>query len=99
MDAELMRRAMRAAAAVRTSTSPNPWVGAVVSTPDGHVFEGATQPPGGPHAEVVALDAAGTAARGGSLHVTLEPCAHQGRTPPCVDAIVAAGIRRVVVGV
>jgi diaminohydroxyphosphoribosylaminopyrimidine deaminase/5-amino-6-(5-phosphoribosylamino)uracil reductase len=62
-------------------------------------FEGATRPPGGPHAEIVALAAAGDAARGGALVSTLEPCAHHGRTPPCVDAIVAAGVARVVIGV
>jgi diaminohydroxyphosphoribosylaminopyrimidine deaminase / 5-amino-6-(5-phosphoribosylamino)uracil reductase len=62
-------------------------------------FEGATAPPGGPHAEVTALAAAGEAARGATLYVTLEPCAHHGRTPPCTDAIVAAGVDRVVVGI
>src|SRR5207248_2379811 len=91
-----MERALELAASVRASTSPNPWVGAVVD-PGG--FEGATQPPGGPHAEIVALEAAGEAARGGTLVVTLEPCAHHGRTPPCVDAIVDAGVARVVVGI
>ena len=91
-----MRRAMELAAGVRRTTSPNPWVGSVVQ-PGG--FEGATAPPGGPHAEVEALGAAGEAARGATLYATLEPCAHHGRTPPCVDAIVDAGIRRVVVGI
>src|SRR5438270_9034515 len=91
-----MRRAIDLAASVRASTSPNPWVGAVIS-PGG--FEGATQPPGGPHAEIVALQAAGDAARGAAMVVTLEPCAHHGRTPPCVDAIIDAGVARVVVGV
>ncbi len=62
-------------------------------------FVGATQPPGGPHAEVVALQAAGEAARNGTLYVTLEPCSHQGRTPPCTAAIVDAGVARVVVGI
>jgi diaminohydroxyphosphoribosylaminopyrimidine deaminase/5-amino-6-(5-phosphoribosylamino)uracil reductase len=89
-----MRRAIELAASVRTTTSPNPWVGCVLSS--GH--EGATQPPGGPHAERVALDAAGAAARGATLWTTLEPCAHTGRTGPCTDAIVAAGVTRVVVG-
>src|SRR5437763_12882115 len=91
-----MHRALELAASVRGTTSPNPWVGCVID-PGG--FEGATQPPGGPHAEIVALQAAGDAARGAAMVVTLEPCAHHGRTPPCVDAIVDAGIARVVVGV
>src|SRR5437588_9800331 len=91
-----MRRAVDLAASVRASTSPNPWVGCVID-PGG--FEGATQPPGGPHAEIVALEQAGEAARGATLVVTLEPCAHHGRTPPCVDAIIEAGISRVVVGI
>jgi diaminohydroxyphosphoribosylaminopyrimidine deaminase/5-amino-6-(5-phosphoribosylamino)uracil reductase len=94
-----MARAVAAAHEVRRTTAPNPWVGAVVVA-GGHVaFEGATAPPGGPHAEVAALEAAGAAARGATLYVTLEPCSHHGRTPPCVDAIVAAGISRVVVGI
>ena len=72
-------------------------VGAVVLDRDGRlVGEGYHAACGGPHAEVVALEEAGERARGGSLYVTLEPCAHHGRTPPCVDAIVSAGIRRVV---
>lgn len=91
-----MRRAMELAEGVRTTTSPNPWVGSVVR-PGG--FEGATQPPGGDHAEVVALRAAGEQARGAALYATLEPCAHIGRTGPCVDAIVDSGISRVVVGI
>ncbi len=78
---------------------PNPTVGAVVAAPDGRTLgEGVTEPAGGRHAEIVALDAAGDAARGATLHVTMEPCAHHGRTPPCVDRIVAAGIARVVAG-
>ncbi len=98
-DEELMRQALAAAAGVRTSTSPNPWVGCVIEATDGTLFSGATQPPGGAHAEVMALRAAGPAAVGSTLYSTLEPCAHTGRTGPCVDAIVAAGVRRVVVGV
>jgi diaminohydroxyphosphoribosylaminopyrimidine deaminase/5-amino-6-(5-phosphoribosylamino)uracil reductase len=97
LDDELhMRRAIALAATVRRITSPNPWVGSVIE-PGG--FEGATAPPGGPHAEVAALRAAGDDARGATLYATLEPCVHHGRTPPCVDAIVDAGITRVVVGI
>ena len=105
-DVERMRRAMALAAEVRTTTAPNPWVGCVVvptragsgaGTTD--VFEGATAPPGGPHAEVSALDRAGERARGATLYVTLEPCAHHGRTPPCTDAIIEAGVARVVIGI
>ena len=85
---------------VRTETSPNPWVGAVVvPAGDQPAAEGATRPPGGPHAEVVALDLAGASARGATVYVTLEPCSHYGRTPPCTDALIAAGVRRVVVGI
>jgi len=98
-DLAAMRRALALAASVRTRTSPNPWVGAVVVTPGGESYEGATAPPGGPHAEVVALRAARDRARGATVFVTLEPCAHHGRTPPCTGAIVASGAARVVVGV
>jgi len=91
-----MSRALALAASVRETTSPNPWVGCVIE-PGG--FEGATQPPGGPHAEAVALAAAGDKARGATLVCTLEPCAFQGRTGPCTEAIVAAGVARVVVGI
>lgn len=95
-----MDLAIEQAATARTRTSPNPWVGAVVLGPGGEVAgTGATQPPGGAHAEVEALAAAGAAAVGGTLVVTLEPCSHHGRTPPCVDAIVEAGVARVVVAV
>jgi diaminohydroxyphosphoribosylaminopyrimidine deaminase/5-amino-6-(5-phosphoribosylamino)uracil reductase len=94
-----MRRALELGATSRSSTSPNPWVGCVLLGPDGTVAgEGATAPPPGPHAEAAALAAAGGRGRGGTAYVTLEPCSHYGRTPPCVDALVAAGIRRVVIG-
>ncbi|CAN5830395.1 bifunctional diaminohydroxyphosphoribosylaminopyrimidine deaminase/5-amino-6-(5-phosphoribosylamino)uracil reductase RibD [soil metagenome] len=97
-DDEAMGRALKAASSVRRSTSPNPWVGAVVETPGGALHVGATEPPGGAHAEMVALRAAGGSARGGTLWCTLEPCSHQGRTWPCADAIIDAGMVRVVVG-
>src|SRR5436190_1178282 len=97
-DEALMERALSLAAAVRTTTAPNPWVGAVIQSGD-ELFDGATQPPGGPHAEIVALRAAGERARGATLACTLEPCSHTGRTGPCADAVVAAGIGRVVVAI
>ena len=103
-DAEHMRRALEVAGSVRGSTAPNPWVGCVVvpvarAQTTGESFEGATAPPGGPHAEASALAAAGEHARGGTLYVTLEPCDHHGRTPPCTAAIVEAGVARVVIGI
>jgi diaminohydroxyphosphoribosylaminopyrimidine deaminase/5-amino-6-(5-phosphoribosylamino)uracil reductase len=98
-DTELMTRALVLGAAVRRRTAPNPWVGCVVAHDGEVVGEGATEPPGGRHAEVVALDAAGERARGATAYVTLEPCAHHGRTPPCADALLAAGVARVVVAV
>jgi diaminohydroxyphosphoribosylaminopyrimidine deaminase/5-amino-6-(5-phosphoribosylamino)uracil reductase len=95
----LMDLAMAEANRVRASTSPNPWVGAVVISSDGaERYFGATEAPGGRHAEVVALEAAGPAARGGTLVVTLEPCSHRGRTGPCVEAIATAGIATCVLG-
>src|SRR6185437_3924809 len=94
-----MARAVALAASVHGTTAPNPWVGCVVVATTGDRFEGATAPPGGPHAEATALAAAGQLARGATLYTTLEPCAHVGRTPPCADAIVAAGVGRVVVAV
>lgn len=100
-DERFMRLAVATAADSRLVAPPNPWVGAVVTTggPSPAVLAvGATAPPGGPHAEVQALDAAGAAARGGTLYVTLEPCVHHGRTPPCTERVLEAGVRRVVVG-
>jgi diaminohydroxyphosphoribosylaminopyrimidine deaminase/5-amino-6-(5-phosphoribosylamino)uracil reductase len=97
-----MLRAVELATGVRTTTSPNPWVGCVLVAADGTEVEGATQRPGGPHAEAAALAeaaAAGLDTRGATAYVTLEPCSHQGRTPPCADALVAAGVARVVVGI
>lgn len=92
-----MQRALALAAEALGSTNPNPAVGAVVLSAGGVVVgEGHTAPIGGPHAEVVALMAAGADAEGGTVVVTLEPCRHVGRTGPCTDVILAAGIRRVV---
>ena len=98
-DQELMGRALALSRHARQSAPPNPWVGAVIVADGVVVGEGWTQPLGGPHAEVVALRAAGDLARGATMFVTLEPCAHHGRTPPCVDAIVAAGVTRVVASI
>jgi len=99
LDAALMGRALALAALGEGRTRPNPPVGAVVARDGAVVGEGFHAAAGGPHAEVVALAAAGEAARGATLYVTLEPCAHHGRTPPCTEAILAAGVARVVVAV
>jgi diaminohydroxyphosphoribosylaminopyrimidine deaminase/5-amino-6-(5-phosphoribosylamino)uracil reductase len=93
-----LERALELAERGRGTTHPNPVVGAVITCDGVVVGEGWHERKGGPHAELVALSAAGERARGGTLHVTLEPCAAWGSTPPCVDAIVEAGIARVVVG-
>ncbi len=99
-DRSFMAEAIDAGRSVRTSTSPNPWVGAVVVPADGAPATiGATQPPGGPHAERVALDLAGPTAEGSTVYVTLEPCAHWGRTSSCADGLIDAGVRRVVVAI
>lgn len=92
---EWMRLAVRDGRRALGRTSPNPPVGAVLVRDGDLVGRGHTAPPGGPHAEIVALREAGPAARGATLYTTLEPCAHYGRTPPCVDAIVAAGVTTV----
>jgi len=94
----LMRRALALAEAGRGRASPNPMVGAVVVRGGRVVGEGAHRRAGGPHAEVIALRRAGRRAAQATLVVTLEPCRHVGRTPPCCDAIIAAGIREVVIG-
>lgn len=90
-----MQQALRLAHRAIGISRPNPAVGAVIVRDGVVVGEGFTQPPGGPHAEVVALRAAGALARGADLYVTLEPCCHFGRTPPCTMAIKAAGVQRV----
>ena len=94
-----MRRAMANAATARLRAMPNPWVGAVLVDTYGGVYDGATERPGSRHAERVALDAAGEASRDATLFTTLEPCGHTGRTGPCGEAIIEAGISRVVIGV
>ncbi|MDQ3889989.1 MAG: bifunctional diaminohydroxyphosphoribosylaminopyrimidine deaminase/5-amino-6-(5-phosphoribosylamino)uracil reductase RibD [Actinomycetota bacterium] len=91
-----LERALELAERGRGTTRPNPVVGAVLVAPGGEVVgEGWHEHPGGPHAETVALEAAGERARGATLYVTLEPCAHHGRTPACADAVVAAGVDRI----
>jgi diaminohydroxyphosphoribosylaminopyrimidine deaminase/5-amino-6-(5-phosphoribosylamino)uracil reductase len=95
-----MRLAIEQGELVKGGTYPNPPVGAVILSRDGEVVAvGGTEPAGGPHAEVVALRRAGERARDGTAVVTLEPCNHRGRTPPCVDAILAAGVSAVVYAV
>ncbi len=91
-----MRRALELAALGSASTQPNPRVGCVIASGERIVGEGWHERAGGPHAEVFALRAAGPAARGATAYVTLEPCSHHGRTPPCATALIEAGIARVV---
>src|SRR5437868_14486319 len=95
-DAQHLERAIELAARGVGQVTPNPNVGAVVARDGQVVGEGWHERYGGPHAEVNALAAAGDAARGATLYVTLEPCCHHGKTPPCTDAILRAGITRVV---
>ena len=95
---EHLQRALELAEGGRGTTHPNPVVGAIVVQDGRVVGEGWHVRAGGPHAEVIALEAADGHARGSTLYVTMEPCAHHGRTPPCVDAVLAAGVRRVVAG-
>ncbi len=96
-DAACMARALQWAALGRLTTFPNPRVGCVIVRDGRIVGEGWHQKAGEPHAEVHALRAAGAAVRGATVYVTLEPCSHQGRTPPCADALIAAQPARVVV--
>ena len=94
-----LARAIELAERGRGATRPNPVVGAVIVSSDGAVVgEGWHERRGQPHAEVLALRAAGERARGATLYVTLEPCAHHGTTPPCTEAVLEARVRRVVVG-
>ncbi len=92
---DFMQRALELAREALGTTSPNPSVGAVIVRDGEIVGEGFTQPPPGDHAEIVALKQADKSARGAALYVTLEPCPHFGRTPPCADAIIEAGIAEV----
>jgi diaminohydroxyphosphoribosylaminopyrimidine deaminase/5-amino-6-(5-phosphoribosylamino)uracil reductase len=96
-DVAYMEMAFGLAEKARGRTSPNPMVGAVVVNRDRVVGWGFHERAGGPHAEIIALERAGAAARGATLYVTLEPCTHWGKTPPCVDRVLAAGLSRVVV--
>ena len=96
-DVRHLERAIELAGRARGQTSPNPMVGAVVVKEDRVIGEGVTQPPGESHAEVIALEAAAGHTAGATMYISLEPCCHHGRTPPCTEAIVAAGIARVVI--
>jgi len=95
-DHAMMRRALELAEKGLYSTTPNPRVGSVIAKDEKFVAEGWHERAGGPHAEVVALDKAGSAASGATVYVNLEPCNHHGRTPPCVDALKKARVKRVV---
>jgi len=92
---DYMERAISLAKLALGQVSPNPAVGAVIAKDDDIIGQGYTQPPGSSHAEIMALNDAGTRANGGVMYVTLEPCCHFGRTPPCTQAIIAAGIKEV----
>ena len=98
-DEAAMRRALELAERGLYSTHPNPRVGAVLARDEEIVGEGWHERAGEPHAEPIAIRAAGERARGATAYVTLEPCSHHGRTPPCVDVLLAAGVRRVVYAV
>ena len=97
-DEAFMRRALDLAVRAHGRTSPNPLVGAVLVRGDRVMGEGYHRRAGGPHAEVAALRAAAAPVRGATMYVNLEPCTHHGRTPPCADALIEAGVGRVVVG-
>jgi diaminohydroxyphosphoribosylaminopyrimidine deaminase/5-amino-6-(5-phosphoribosylamino)uracil reductase len=98
LDRDRMMRAIDVAGRARHRASPNPWVGVTLVQADGSIAWGATQSPGGNHAEVEALNSA-TNTVGSTVYTTLEPCNHQGRTGPCTEALIAAGVARVVVGI
>lgn len=96
VDRKYIARALNLAARALYTTDPNPRVGCILTQGGTVVGEGWHERVGGPHAEVMALKAAGSLARGATAYVTLEPCSHTGRTPPCADALIAAGVARVV---
>jgi diaminohydroxyphosphoribosylaminopyrimidine deaminase / 5-amino-6-(5-phosphoribosylamino)uracil reductase len=98
-DRRFMDLALEQARSALGRVSPNPAVGALLVRDGQVVGQGATQPPPGEHAEIMALRQAGDQARGADMYVTLEPCSHFGRTPPCADAIIATGVKRVVAAV
>lgn len=97
-DKQYLMRAYDLAQTIVGTTSPNPWVGAVLVTADGRVFEGTTAPNRGRHAEAAALEAAGDAAKGAIIYCTLEPCANVGFNPACCQLLIDAGVSRVVTG-
>ncbi len=98
LEEQMMSRAIDNAAKARPRCMPNPWVGAVLVSPDGQMFDGFTKEFGGGHAETVCLDEAGRKAQGATLFVTLEPCSHIGKTGPCVERIIESRVSRVVIG-
>lgn len=98
VDRDRMMRAIDVAGRARHRASPNPWVGVTLVQTDGTIAWGATQPPGGNHAEIEALAAAENTV-GASVYTTLEPCNHEGRTGPCTEALIEAGVARVVIGI
>lgn len=98
-DSVMMEKALALANQARVIAPPNPWVGCVIAKNGQIVGEGFTQIPGKAHAEIMALQQAQQRAKGATVYVTLEPCAHFGRTPPCVNALIEAGISRIVIGI
>ena len=96
IDRHWMAQALSLGAIAEGTTSPNPRVGCLLVRDDGVVGRGYHRAPGQPHAEILALREAGSAARGATMYVSLEPCAHHGRTPPCVAELMRSGVKRVV---
>jgi diaminohydroxyphosphoribosylaminopyrimidine deaminase/5-amino-6-(5-phosphoribosylamino)uracil reductase len=94
-----MRKAIQCAEKARGTCSPNPFVGAVIVKDDKIISCGWTQHYGGDHAEIQALKKAGNEAKGAEIYVTLEPCAHYGKTPPCAEALIKAGISKAFIGI